>query len=214
MHNIAKGLKIVLESAHEAVSVSPTVWDFSMDEARKDEFVTAVTRENVSTSITRSERPVSKETQAKLCNLVRPYVPAQPQEGLLPLKVYRISPQEREWLQDRAGDFVNYKESPTATQRPLVAVNTISDDKRTRSLTAVVLSVESFPLRLDFTIEGMLSQCGWTNRRPLFRDVSLDKHSRACELLDAVYGNFRPTLGPVCPPQDLSVVVFTAKVLR
>ncbi|WKX90331.1 hypothetical protein Q1695_009290 [Nippostrongylus brasiliensis] len=305
---MTKGLKIVLESAPEAVPVSPSVCEFSLDEAREDEFVTAVTRENVSTAIRFSERPVSKEAQARLCNLVRPYVPAHPQEGLLPLKVFKISPQEREWLQDRAGDFVNYKKNPAAAQRrmaqvfnvacsALVAVNTISDDKRTHSLTALVPSVEAFPLRLDFTIEGMSSECGWTNRRPVylwivgstslikatiqrsehsyndrslavrlvvpvwshrgaladcrrfgtaigavisvpicvrlgplpagadpvyeiisslqpFSDLSLDAQSRAHELLDTVYGDLQPTLGPVGPPQDLDVVVSSGRALE
>ncbi|VDP05382.1 unnamed protein product [Heligmosomoides polygyrus] len=50
----------------------------------------------------------------------------------------------------------------------LVAINNLGDDQRTLGLTAVVPSMDAYPLRLDFTITDMSSECGWTTNRPVY----------------------------------------------
>ncbi|WKX95541.1 hypothetical protein Q1695_012197 [Nippostrongylus brasiliensis] len=50
----------------------------------------------------------------------------------------------------------------------LAALNTLNDDKRTHNLTATVPSLQAFPVRFDFTIPNMTSECGWTSQRPVY----------------------------------------------
>lgn len=108
--------------------------------------------------------------------LARPFVrPRTSQEGLLPLKVFKLAHEERAWLEDCAGNLSNYRLSPGPAPQifnvacsALVAINNLSDDQRTHGLTAMVSSMDSYLLRLDFTITDMSSECGWTTNRPVY----------------------------------------------
>ncbi|WKY11566.1 hypothetical protein Q1695_003274 [Nippostrongylus brasiliensis] len=297
-YNSTKGLRIAFESAPDAVPVSPAACDFPVENAREDEFVTALSRHNTSTAIRFYERPVSKEAREQLCNLIRVFVPAHPQEGLLPLKVFKLTAEERAWLDDRATNFINYRKDPRVAQRrmaqifnvacsALAAISNLNDDQRTHGLTAVIPSMDAFPLCFDFTIPDMSAECGWTHHRPvylwivgsrslvratiqrsdhsykdrslsvrlvapvwahrtlfadcqthgstidgttsiairvrlgmipagadpvyeiisslqLFQNLSFASNSRANDILDTVYGDLRPPIGPVGPPSEFA----------
>ncbi|XGW34791.1 hypothetical protein V3C99_018647 [Haemonchus contortus] len=96
-----KGLTIAFEGAPEAVSVSPRICKFRVSDAELDEIVTAISRPNISYAIRFPEFPSSKEAQRTLCALVRNFRPAHPEEGLLPLRVFKLTRSEREWTSDR-----------------------------------------------------------------------------------------------------------------
>uniref|UniRef100_A0A7I4Z1S2 Uncharacterized protein n=1 Tax=Haemonchus contortus TaxID=6289 RepID=A0A7I4Z1S2_HAECO len=96
-----KGLTIAFEGAPEAVSVSPSICEFRVSDAELDEIVTAISRPNISYAIRFPEFPSSKEAQRTLCALVRNFRPAHPEEGLLPLRVFKLTRSEREWTSDR-----------------------------------------------------------------------------------------------------------------
>nr|CDJ91015.1 Dsec\GM13241-PA [Haemonchus contortus] len=174
-----QGLRIAFEGSPEAVHVSPTVCDFPLCQADQDEIVSALVRPNVSCAIRFSESPASKDAQAILCALVRDFLPAHPDEGILPLRVFKLTTSEKHWIADRAASFSNYPRNPAAARRrmaqlfnaacsALVAVNTMNDDKTTHRLTATVPNPTGFPFRFDFVISNMSSECGWTNHRPVY----------------------------------------------
>ncbi|VDO91763.1 unnamed protein product [Heligmosomoides polygyrus] len=50
----------------------------------------------------------------------------------------------------------------------LVTINNLGDDQRPLGLTAVVHSMDAYPLRLDFTTTDMSSECGSTTNRPVY----------------------------------------------
>uniref|UniRef100_A0A7I4YEP8 AAA_12 domain-containing protein n=1 Tax=Haemonchus contortus TaxID=6289 RepID=A0A7I4YEP8_HAECO len=172
------GLKIVFEGTPEAVAVSPSVCDFRLGEAEEDEIVSAHSRKNVSCAIRFSEYPRNEDAQRQLCALVRDFLPAHPEEGLLPLKVFKLTGPEKAWIADREGNFNSYRRNPRASQRlmshlfnaacsALAAVSKMNNDKRTLRVTATVPDLDAFPLRFDFTIADMSSECGWTNQHPV-----------------------------------------------
>ncbi|XGW34069.1 hypothetical protein V3C99_018103 [Haemonchus contortus] len=163
------------------VSVSPSICEFRVSDADLDEIVTAISRSNVSCAMRFSEFPASKEAQRTLCALVRNFLPAHPEEGLLPLRVFKLTRSEREWINDRAGNFDNYRAHPRSAQQymaqlfnaaclALAAVNHMNDEdeERTHMLDAVIPDIEAFPFRFDFTLADMSSECGWTNQRPVY----------------------------------------------
>ncbi|WKY05446.1 hypothetical protein Q1695_006008 [Nippostrongylus brasiliensis] len=172
-------LRIAFESAPDAVLVSPNVCDFPLEEAEHDQVVQALSRTNVSTAMRFSEPPASRAAQAFLCGLVRRFLPFHPEEGLLPLRVSKLPDDDQAWIQDRQGRFRNYPRNPAVARRrmaqlfnvacsALAALNTLNDDKRTHNLTATVPSLQAFPVRFDFTIPNMTSECGWTSQRPVY----------------------------------------------
>ncbi|VDO04881.1 unnamed protein product [Haemonchus placei] len=178
-HEGVKGLRIAFEGSPEAVQVSPSVCDFPVSEAEHDEVVSAKIRANSSCAIRFSEFPASRDAQTKLCSLVRDFLPAHPEEGMLPLRVFKLTNTEKEWIADRAASFTNYARNPAEARRrmaqlfnaacsALVAVNALDDDKTTHRLTATVPSMGAFPFRFDFVITDMSSECGWTNHRPVY----------------------------------------------
>ncbi|VDL87672.1 unnamed protein product, partial [Nippostrongylus brasiliensis] len=177
-HGGVTGLRIAFESAPEMVAVSPSVCNFSLEEAEENEFVTAFSRQNVSTAMRFSEKPASNADLDRLCLLIRHFLPAHPQESLLPLKIFKLEPSEKELLDDRVGPFHSYRQDPAAAQSlmaklfnvacsALVALNCSNDDRRTHSLTATVPSLDAYPVCFDFTVTDMSSESGWTLRRPV-----------------------------------------------
>ncbi|WKX97745.1 hypothetical protein Q1695_013429 [Nippostrongylus brasiliensis] len=178
-HGGVTGLRIAFESAPEMVAVSPSVCNFSLEEAEENEFVTALSRQNVSTAMRFSEKPASNADLDRLCLLIRHFLPAHPQESLLPLKIFKLEPSEKELLNDRIGPFRSYRQDPAAAQSlmaklfnvacsALVALNCSNDDRRTHSLTATVPSLDAYPVCFDFTVTDMSSESGWTLRRPVY----------------------------------------------
>ncbi|WKY10526.1 hypothetical protein Q1695_002691 [Nippostrongylus brasiliensis] len=173
------GLCIAFENAPEAVPVSPSICDFSLSEVRHDELVLAHTRLNVSCAMRFSEPPSSQESRDYLCVHIRNALPSYPEEGLLPLRVFRLPRCEKEWIHYRAGAFTNYRKDEEHARRKmlrlfnvacsaLVATNSMNDDKHTHVVTAAVPSMDAFPVRFDFTLPDMNSECGWSNQRPVF----------------------------------------------
>ncbi|RCN27750.1 hypothetical protein ANCCAN_26514, partial [Ancylostoma caninum] len=171
-------LRIAFEGTPDVVTVSPKVCQFRLDDVNIDDFVVADARENVSTAIRFSEPPANVDAREALCGMARNFQPAHPDEGLLPLAVYLPSRSTLDWLEDRAGPFLNYSRDPTTARKnmarvftvacsTLAAVNSMNDDTTTHFVTATVPSPTAFPVRLQFQLPDMTSECGWTNQRPV-----------------------------------------------
>ncbi|KAK6024941.1 hypothetical protein OSTOST_09171, partial [Ostertagia ostertagi] len=125
-----------------------------------------------------SESPASVDDQLALCKLVRPIIPSHPQEGLLPLKIFDIPRDDRDWIDDRVGRFTNYFKNPRQAHHrmtklfnvgcsALLAIEGMNDDRSTRRLTATVPSLTAFPIRFHFTLR-LDSESGWTANRSVF----------------------------------------------
>ncbi|KAK6060028.1 hypothetical protein COOONC_02316, partial [Cooperia oncophora] len=136
--------------------------DFPLSSVEQDEIVAAHVRRNVSCAIRFSEFPVSKAARKLLCSFVRNFLPAHPDEGILPLRVFKLTQRERDWITRRMTHLFN------AACSALAAVNLLNDDKRTHMLTSTIPRMDAYPVRFDFTIEDMSSECGWTNQRPVY----------------------------------------------
>ncbi|XGW14950.1 hypothetical protein V3C99_000886 [Haemonchus contortus] len=171
-------LKIVFEGTPEAVAVSSAVCDFRLWKVEEDEIVSALSRKNVSCAMRFSEYPGSEDDQRHLCALVRDFLPAHPDEGMLPLKVFKLTGPEKDWIADREGNFYSYQHDPRGSHQlmsqlfnaacsALAAESKMNVDKRTLRVTATIPDLDAFPLRFDFTIVNMSSECGWTNQRPV-----------------------------------------------
>ncbi|XGW09755.1 hypothetical protein V3C99_011768 [Haemonchus contortus] len=170
--------KVVFESVPDVVTVPQDVFQFPTQNVKKYDIVLAETRDNVSTAIRFSESPASVDDQVTLCNLVREFIPSHPQEGLLPLKIFEISREDREWIDDRIGKFMNYSKDPHSAHTKmtqlfnvavsfLFAIEEMNDDKSTRRVTATVLSTSAFPVRFLFKLNPS-TESGWNPHRIAF----------------------------------------------
>ncbi|PIO74306.1 hypothetical protein TELCIR_03688 [Teladorsagia circumcincta] len=73
------------------------------------------------------------DAQWMLCSFLQ-FLPAHPEEGLLPLRVSKLIAEEKVWIADRAGDFTSYGSNARAAQRnvacvALAVVNCLNNDK-------------------------------------------------------------------------------------
>uniref|UniRef100_A0A7I5E7P7 AAA_12 domain-containing protein n=1 Tax=Haemonchus contortus TaxID=6289 RepID=A0A7I5E7P7_HAECO len=170
--------KVVFESVPDVVTVPHDVFQFPTQNVKKYDIVLAETRDNVSTAIRFSESPASVDDQVALCNLVREFIPSHPQEGLLPLKIFEISREDREWTDDRIGKFMNYSKDPHSAHTKMTqlfnvaicfffAFEEMDDDKFTRRVTATVLSTSAFPVRFLFKLNSN-TESGWNSHRIVF----------------------------------------------
>nr|CDJ96815.1 regulator of nonsense transcripts [Haemonchus contortus] len=99
-----------------------------------------------------------------------------PDEGILPLTVFKISPAEHAWFADRLGRFDNFYRDPVGSKRrlakicnaacsALAAVNAAGDDKHTHWDVAFVVTPVWHPLRIQITLRDMASEAGWSTGR-------------------------------------------------
>ncbi|WKX94470.1 hypothetical protein Q1695_011609 [Nippostrongylus brasiliensis] len=171
-------LGIVLNGYREAVTVSPKLCDFPIATAEPDQWLFGDMRHNSSTASRFSAAPVSKATQSYLVNAIRVVLPAFPYETMTPLRVYRLSPAEEDWIRDRGGVFRNYANDPREARRrmgklfsascaALSCTKLLNDDKTTRLVDASVPSLSSFPIRLVFELPNASADMGWNAHRPV-----------------------------------------------
>ncbi|KAK5964253.1 hypothetical protein GCK32_020296 [Trichostrongylus colubriformis] len=168
--------RAAFEGCPEAVTITPFLCTFPMDQLALYEVVSARSRANVSSAMRFSEPPVSFEARDHLANVVRCFFPMHPEEGILPLSVDRITQEERDWLSDRLNNFTSYlADKDLARKRlgkicnaacsALAAVNSAEDDRRSHRSEATVVTPEWFPMRLRVVLSDMTSEAGWTSGR-------------------------------------------------
>ncbi|KAK6054487.1 hypothetical protein COOONC_08008 [Cooperia oncophora] len=129
----------------------------------------------------RRQAPVASRAPAPApaparANVVRQFLPMHPEEGMLPLAVFKITAPEVAWFADRLGRFDNYHADPDASKiklakicnaacSALAAVNSAEDDRRSHWVVARETTPTWFPMRLQFTLTDMSSEAGWTSGR-------------------------------------------------
>ncbi|KIH52158.1 hypothetical protein ANCDUO_17742 [Ancylostoma duodenale] len=170
--------RMALEGAPETVTIRRPLCRFEWPDVREDEILRAYCRKNVSCAVRFSEPPASQEARDRLCNLVRHFFPAHPDEGIVPMEVLKLRPEDEDWLSDRLGEFDNFANAYAQALRrmgkvfsmacaALAAYNAMDDDRRTHRVTATVPSFTAYPIRLQMTLRDMPSQSGWTRHRPV-----------------------------------------------
>ncbi|XGW30776.1 hypothetical protein V3C99_009609 [Haemonchus contortus] len=123
-----------------------------------------------------SHWPISLSAQRYLVFAVRRFLPAHPDEGMLPLRVSRLSDRELRWISDREQHFLNYANDPVAARRRMgslfaVASSALSaqsfgmDDKTTHEVTAFVPSLTALPISLRFSFDSFTAEAGWSRSR-------------------------------------------------
>ncbi|KAK6060194.1 hypothetical protein COOONC_02149 [Cooperia oncophora] len=169
-------LPIVASGCPDAVTITPFVCSFSLDDLSQYEIVAARARKNVSSAMRFSEPPASLHAREQLADIVRCFLPMHPEEGILPLMVSKISRAERDWLQDRLGSFNNFFRDPVGSKQrlakicntacsALAAVNAAGDDRRTHWVPGTVVTPLWYPLRLKLSLTEMASEVGWAPGR-------------------------------------------------
>ncbi|VDP30774.1 unnamed protein product [Heligmosomoides polygyrus] len=161
----------------EAITIAPKICEFNIADAQENQLLLAETRLNVSTAMRFSQLPVSEEAEEFLTNAVRTFLPAYPERAILPLRVFRPTPADQEWLQDRASQFSSYSKNKRDARKrmsklfsvacaALSATTHATDDKSTHHVMASVPSLQAHPIRLQFELEGITSETGWNPQRP------------------------------------------------
>ncbi|XGW16767.1 hypothetical protein V3C99_001867 [Haemonchus contortus] len=118
------------------------------------------------------EPPVSFESRAHLAELVRSFLPMQPDEGVSPLATFKLPQVDKAWLADRLARFHNFQRDPVGSKQrlskicnvacsALAAVHAVGDDKQTHRVLATVLTPVWYLLRIQFTLLDMASEAGW-----------------------------------------------------
>ncbi|KHJ96962.1 hypothetical protein OESDEN_03066 [Oesophagostomum dentatum] len=59
-----------------------------------------------------SAPPISKDAQHILVNFDRNFLPAHPEDSILPLRVFKLTATDKMWIADRIGVFANYTNHP------------------------------------------------------------------------------------------------------
>ncbi|VDP34816.1 unnamed protein product [Heligmosomoides polygyrus] len=171
-----KKIQAVFEGASDAVTISPLLCEPDMDPLVEHSVIRARMRQPVSLAIRFSEPPASKEARDELCNLAQQFLPIYTREGVVPLRVLNLRPEDREWLDDRISDFSSYVAHPHSSRRKmtqlfnvacstLVAMASLQDDSTLRWVTATVPSLHACPFRLDIILSNMPSEAGWRRDR-------------------------------------------------
>ncbi|KAL6724416.1 hypothetical protein Aduo_019307 [Ancylostoma duodenale] len=110
-------LNIAFEGAPEAVVVTAKLYHFSLEDIKEDDFVSAMSRDNISCIIRFSEPPASEQRQTHLCQEVRSFLLMYPDKSVMLLCVFRPTEEDLQRIKDMAGLFNNYcVDPPTAKQ--------------------------------------------------------------------------------------------------
>ncbi|XGW21519.1 hypothetical protein V3C99_004464, partial [Haemonchus contortus] len=167
---------VAFQGCRDAVRVSRQICDFELADVERDTLLRATARTNVSCAMRFSHWPVSRSAQRYLVSAARRFLPAHPDEGMLPLRVSRLSDKELRWISDREQHFLNYAKNPVTARRrmgPLFAVASAAlsaqnfgmDDKTTHEVTAFVPSLTALPISLQFTFDSFTAEAGWSRSR-------------------------------------------------
>ncbi|KAK5980235.1 hypothetical protein GCK32_017255 [Trichostrongylus colubriformis] len=164
------------EGSREAVRVTQSICDFPLDQAEREDLLLADVRPNVSCAMRFSLLAISVTALQYLTNAVRRFLPAHPDEAILPLRIEKCRPESMEWVQERLGSFTSYVEQPRLARRrmaqlfamasaALAAQATLAEDRSTHHVTATIPSLDSVPLRLFFELPAMTVEGGWSRGR-------------------------------------------------
>ncbi|XGW28371.1 hypothetical protein V3C99_008276 [Haemonchus contortus] len=171
-HRSVVRARAAFEGCPDAVTFTSAITSFPLRRLSQYDIVSARSRVNVSSAMRFSEPPASLEAREHLALLIRRFLPMHPDEGMLPLEVFRITEEERAFFEDRLGPFNNYVNDPNSSKAKvakicsaacsaLVAVNNADDDRRSHLTDATNVWPRWFPTRIRFHIHDMPSEAGW-----------------------------------------------------
>ncbi|VDO91203.1 unnamed protein product [Heligmosomoides polygyrus] len=106
--------KMAMEDSPEAVTITRGLARFPWPHVQENEIMKALCRRKSSCAVRFSEPPASEAARDVLCSFVKLFLPANPDEAMLPMEV----PGQAAWFEDRLGDFDSYSNdrvSATAT---------------------------------------------------------------------------------------------------
>ncbi|VDO70588.1 unnamed protein product [Heligmosomoides polygyrus] len=163
------------EDSPEAVTVSSSIARFKIREVQDGDLLRVNTRIRASCAVRFSEPPASIEARNILCQAVKMFLNANPDEAMQPMDVAKPS-EDEEWIVDRLGDFDSYIRDQRRSARlmgqlfnaaasALAAYSSREDDLSVHRVTAIIPNLDSYPLRLRFQLSDMNSEAGWTKHR-------------------------------------------------
>ncbi|KAK5977741.1 hypothetical protein GCK32_016577 [Trichostrongylus colubriformis] len=164
------------EGSREAVRVTQSICDFPLDQAEREDLLLADVRPNVPCAMRFLHTAISVTALQYLTNAVRLFLPAHPDEAILPLRIEKCPPENMEWVHERLGAFTSYVEQPRLARRrmaqlfamasaALAAQATLAEDRSTHHVTATLPSLDGIPLRLCFELPAMTVEGGWSRSR-------------------------------------------------
>ncbi|VDO98698.1 unnamed protein product, partial [Heligmosomoides polygyrus] len=164
------------EDSPEAVTVSSSIARFKIREVQDGDLLRVNIRFRASCAVRFSEPAASIEARNTLCQAVKMFLPANPDEAMQPMDVAKLLPEDEEWIVDRLGAFDNYIRDQRRSARltgqlfnaaasALAAYSSREDDLSIHCVTAIITNLDSYPLRLRFQVFDMNSEAGWTKHR-------------------------------------------------
>ncbi|KAK6028645.1 hypothetical protein OSTOST_05270 [Ostertagia ostertagi] len=170
--------RVAIEGTPEAVTIARSLCRFDWPNISEYEILRALCRRNSSCAVRFSEPPASKSARDTLSRMVKHFLPANPGEAIVPMEVFKIDSSEAQWFSDRLAAFDNFcrnrHESLTrmgrifnAASSALAAFVSMDDDKETHRVTATIPSLLAYPLRMEFILNNMNTEAGWTRHRPV-----------------------------------------------
>ncbi|KAK5976644.1 hypothetical protein GCK32_001216 [Trichostrongylus colubriformis] len=111
-----------------------------------------------------------------LTESVRRFLPALPNEAILPLRIERCRHKNMERVYERLGAFTSYVEQPrlargsdghlfTMASATLEAQATLVENRSTHHVTGNIPNLDSLLLRLRFELPAMTVEGGWSQDR-------------------------------------------------
>ncbi|XGW04827.1 hypothetical protein V3C99_015755 [Haemonchus contortus] len=176
-HNGAiKKFLAVFEGAPEAMTITPSLCARDLEDVYQYSLVLAQTRVNCSCAIRFSEPPVSEEARDMLCQLVRCFLPVNTSEAVSPMRVMKLTQEDKTWLTDRVNEFTSYRTNTHSSKRrmgqlfnvacsTLAALATMHDDTTVRWVTLNRPPGNMCPVRFDFVLNDMAHEAGWARGR-------------------------------------------------
>ncbi|VDO70259.1 unnamed protein product [Heligmosomoides polygyrus] len=164
------------EDSSEAVTVSSSIARFKIRKVQDGDLLPVNTRIRASCAVRFSEPAASIEARDTLCQAVKMFLLANPDEAMQPMDVAKLLPEDEEWIADRLGTFDNYIHDQRRSVRlmgqlfnaaasALPAYSSLEDDLSTHRVTATIPNLDSYPLRLRFQLSDMISEAGWMKHR-------------------------------------------------
>ncbi|KAK5971389.1 hypothetical protein GCK32_020298 [Trichostrongylus colubriformis] len=100
------------EGAPDFVQLTQSLCSFPLGQVDGEDLLLADARTNVSCAMRFSHAAISSEARRFSTNAIRRFLPAYPHEAILPLRVARVPPHDRAWVDERLGEFQSYRINP------------------------------------------------------------------------------------------------------
>nr|CDJ93591.1 Hypothetical protein CBG22588 [Haemonchus contortus] len=164
------------EGSPEALRVTQSVCSFPLTQVEREDLLLASARTNVSCAMRFSHTAISVQAQRVLTAEIRRFLPAHPNEAIMPLGVSLLPQQDRNWVDERLAAFTSYGRHVRVARlrmgklfavasASLASQAFLTDDKCTHEMMAFIPNLDGLPLRLQIELPAMAPDNGWNRLR-------------------------------------------------